>query len=143
MSSPSQRPGTDVVQELLEDSLMAFPISSLLISLYKQYQDRGFLTKKQLQGLYSKASSVPGMHTGRLATLEAIIKKLPNRHKSKLPEPIPEPAKDEGAGMLIQDILNKYPQHKRVLFLKSKYDNDEVLSAVETAELNKFHKLLK
>jgi hypothetical protein len=46
------------------------------------------------------------------------------------------------AGDLIEEILLKYPQHKRVLFLKAKYDNNEVISAAEVAELNKFKKLL-
>jgi hypothetical protein len=50
--------------------------------------------------------------------------------------------KDKVAGDLIEEILLKYPQHKRVLFLKAKYDNNEVISATEVAELNKFKKLL-
>ena len=38
--------------------------------------------------------------------------------------------------------MAKYPQHKRILFLKLKYDNSEVLSSAELKELDKFHKLL-
>jgi hypothetical protein len=133
--------GTDVIQEILEDSLMAFPVSSLLISFYKQYQQRGFLTKKQLQGLYSKASSIPDINPGRLATLEAIIKKLPNRFKSEATEIATEAEKNEEAGRMIDEILAKYPQHKRLLFLKAKYENNE-LSAAEEEEVKKFRKLL-
>ena len=36
---------------------------------------------------------------------------------------------------MLEAILAKYPQHKRVLFLKSKYDNNETLSATEMSEL--------
>ncbi len=45
-------------------------------------------------------------------------------------------------GLLIHAILNRYPQHKRVLFLKARYDNHEPLSPDEQKELRKFVKLL-
>lgn len=134
---------TDVIQEILEDCLLAYPVSSLLISLYKQYGQRGFLTKKQLEGLYAKASSVVGMHQGRLATLEAMIKRMPNRYKSALPEKQPIYEKDTASAALIEDILKRYPQHKRVLFLKSKVDHNEALSVAEQDELKRFMRLLK
>ena len=128
---------------LLEDCIMAYPISSFVISIYKQYQQRGWLSKKQLQGLYEKASKISGVPPGRLAALESIIKKMPTRERSELPETAPLFEKDEAAGKLIEDILSKYPQHKRVLFLKAKYDNNEVLSAMDVSELKKFKQLLK
>ena len=43
---------------------------------------------------------------------------------------------------MIEAIVEKYPQHKRVLFFKAKYDNNEVLSGVEKTELQKFCRLL-
>jgi hypothetical protein len=43
---------------------------------------------------------------------------------------------------MIEEILQKYPQHKRVVFLKMKYDNNEPLGATEINELEKFYKLL-
>ena len=46
----------DIVNEVLEECIMAYPVSSFIISLYQQYQKRGSLSKKQLQGLHSKAS---------------------------------------------------------------------------------------
>lgn len=137
-----KKSGTDVIQELLEDCLLAFPVSSMMISLYKQYGQRGFLTKKQMQGLHAKASSVPGMHTGRLATLEAIIRRMPNRFKSEKPKELPVEAKDTASGELILAILAKYPNHKQVLFLKSKYENNETLTPNELSELKRFAKLL-
>jgi len=51
--------------------------------------------------------------------------------------------KDEKAGEMIAAILAKYPQHKRVLFLKSKYDNNESLLPAEITELEKFKRMLK
>lgn len=65
----------DIINDLLEECIMAYPISSFIISLYKQYRERGSLSKKQLQGLYSKAAKVKDMPQNKLATLEAIIKK--------------------------------------------------------------------
>ena len=123
---------------------MALPdVPKLILSLYQQYQKRGFLTKKQLQGLHAKASGIPDISTAKLATLEAIIRKMPNRYKSELPEAKPLYEKDSVVAALINDILAKYPQHKRVLYLKNKYDNNEPFSLQETEELKKFHKILK
>ena len=133
----------DIVNDVLEECITAYPVSSFVISLYKQYMQRGSLSKKQLQGLYSKASKIENIQTGKLATLEAIIKKMPTRSKSELPENKPMFEKDENTGKIITTILTKYPLHKRVLFLKSKYDNNDLLSATETDELKKFEKLLK
>jgi hypothetical protein len=132
----------DIVNGVLEECIMAYPVSSFVISLYKQYQQRGSLSKKQLQGLLSKASKIENIQQSKLATLEAIIKKMPTRNKSELPENKPMFEKDETVGETITAILTKYPQHKRVLFLKSKYENNEILSAIEIAELKKFHQLI-
>jgi len=37
----------DIINDLLEECIMAYPISSFIISLYKQYRERGSLSKKQ------------------------------------------------------------------------------------------------
>ncbi|MEO6219957.1 MAG: hypothetical protein ABIO81_05980 [Ginsengibacter sp.] len=132
----------DIVNIILEDCIEAFPISSFVISLYKQYMQRGSLSKKQLQGLYSKASNIKDISPGKLGTLEAIIKKMPTRYKSELPETAPVFQKDEKVRAMIESILIKYPQHKRVLYLKAKYDNNEILNGPENAELKKFIQLL-
>lgn len=139
----TKKPGIDIVNEVLEDCIMAYPVSSFIISLYKQYQQRGSLSKKQLQGLHSKASKIEDISVGKLGTLEAIIKRMPTRYKSELPPPQPLFEKDKAAGELIAFILGKYPQHKRVLFLKLKYENNETLSAPEVAELKRFKQLIK
>ena len=136
------KPKLDIINMLLEDCIMAFPVSSFVISIYQQYQRRGWLSKKQLQGLYDKASKINGVLPGRLAALESIIKKMPTRQKSELPENKPMFEKDKNVGKLIDKILAKYPQHKRVLFLKSKYDNNETLTTIDISELKKFSQLL-
>jgi len=136
------KPKLDIINMLLEDCIMAFPVSSFVISIYQQYQRRGWLSKKQLQGLYDKALKINGVLPGRLAALESIIKKMPTRQKSELPENKPMFEKDEASGKLIEQILSKYPQHKRVLFLKAKYSNNETLSASDITELKKFSKML-
>ncbi len=138
----NNRQRIDIVNMVLEECIIAYPTSSFVISLYKQYTQRGSLSKKQLQGLYSKASKIEGISPGKLGTLEAIIKKMPTRYKSELPESAPVFEKDELSGEMIYSILEKYPEHKRVLYLKTKYENNDPLSALENAELKKFKKIL-
>jgi hypothetical protein len=138
-----KKPKIDIINDLLEDCILAYPVSSFVISLYKQYQERGSLSKKQLQGLHSKASKITDVSIGKLGTLEAIIKRMTTRYKSELPPPAPIFEKDQEAGVLIETILQKYPQHKRVLFLNAKYDNNEILSTIEISELRKFKQLIK
>ena len=134
----------DIVNEVLEACILAYPVSSFIISLYKQYISRGWLTKGQLQGLYSKAQVIEDLSPGKLASLEALINKMPNRTKSEAPkEATPLYQKDENTGNLIAAVLAKYPQHKRVLFLQSKYQNNEPLNAAEMADLKRFSQLLK
>ena len=132
----------DIVNEILEDCILAYPISSFIISLYKQYQLRGSLSKKQLQGLYSKASGIEKISPGKLATLEALIKKMPTRSKSDLPQPSETIIKEDFTVTWIASILAKYPQHKRVLFLKSKYENNEALSTAEMEDLKRISQLI-
>jgi hypothetical protein len=138
-----KKPEVDIVNEVLEECIVAYPVSSFVISLYKQYGERGSLSKKQLQGLYGKASQIKDISPGKLATLEAIINKMATRYKSEAPIAKPLFEKEEATGKIIEAILAKYPQHKRVLFLKAKYDNNEVLSTAEISDLKRFEQLLK
>ena len=41
----------------------------------------------------------------------------------------------------IQFVLTVFPQHRQVLFLQAKYDNNEIISPGELTELEKFYKL--
>jgi hypothetical protein len=136
-----QRRKIDIINEILEECILAFPVSSFVISLYQRYQLMGSLSKKQLQGLYGKAASIKGLAPGKLATLEAIINRMPTRYKSALPPSKPLFEKDSATGELISKILSKLPGHKRVLFLKAKYDNNEPLSTADIDDLIRFEKL--
>lgn len=137
------KPDVDIVLDILKAVLDAQPLSSFTQSILHQYQERGGLSKKQLEGLYSKATKVKDIPPGKLATLEAIILRKHSKHKSELPASTPLYVKDEEAGKMIEAILAKYPQHRRVLFFKLKYENNELLSPIERGELQKFSKLLK
>jgi len=137
------KPDVDVIMDILKAVTEAQPGSTFAQSLLQQYQERGGLSKKQLQGLFSKAEKVKTIPVNKMATLEAIILKKPNRYKSALPVAEPLHQKDEATGHMIGAILAKYPEHKRVLFFKSKYENNEVLTATEMSDLQRFSKLLK
>ncbi len=137
------KPGVDIVLDILTAVVEAQPNSEFAQSIMRQYQERGGLSKKQLEGLYGKAQKIKSIPAGKLATLEAIILKKHTKQRSELPEVKPLYQKDTAAGDLINSILKKFPSHKRVLYLKSKYDNNEVLSAIELSELARFSKLLK
>ena len=135
-----QKSGFDIVTEVLERCIMAYPVSSFVISLYKQYQERGSLSKKQLEGLYGKASKIEDINPGILATLEALIKKMPNRYKSDIPEQEKEIEEDINIPML-ENILEAFPQHKAALFLNEKIKNGLALSAQEVSDVERFYKL--
>lgn len=137
-----KKPDVDILKNVLEAASVAYPGSTFIQSLSHQYQERGGLSKKQLEGLYNKAAKVKNIPPNWLATLEAEILKRPTRYKSSSPTPAPLYEKDETIGQMISSILEKYPQHKRVLFFKSKYDNNEPLSSTELTELERFNKLL-
>ena len=73
----------------------AHPGSAFVNSLYQQYCNRGGLSKKQMEGLHSKASKTENISQSKLATLEAIIKKKPTRERSAASISAPLPTKDE------------------------------------------------
>jgi hypothetical protein len=132
----------DILLDILNEMVKAHPASNFVNSLHQQYCNRGGLSKKQLEGLHSKACKTESISHGRLATLEAIIKKKPTRERAAATVSAPLPVKDEAVGNMITAILDKYPQHKRLLFLRSKFDNNENIAALEIAEIEKFKKLL-
>lgn len=136
------KPELDIILDVLKQTLVSYPTSKFIESLLFQYQERGSLSKKQLEGLYKKAGNVKAIAPGKLATLEAIILKKPTRYNSPLPAPPTLITKDHLLEKQLTDILQKYPQHKRVLFIKSKFDNNEAISNFEKAEIERFYKLL-
>ena len=137
-----KKPGIDIIAKVLDAVYQHNTDALFTMSLMHQYEERGSLSKKQLEGLYQKAQKVKDLPPNLLGTLEAIILKMPTRHKSTVEHITPVYTKDPVAGKQITEILEKYPQHKRVVFLRAKYDNNELLSAEELAELKKFFKIL-
>lgn len=136
--------GIDIIGKILDACYTHNPDALFVMSLMHQYEERGSLSKKQLEGLLSKAQKVKDIPPNWLGTLEAIILKMPTRYKSEEPvvaAPIYE--KNEEAGKLINTILARYPEHKRVLFLQLKYNNRELISTDEINELKRFYKALK
>jgi hypothetical protein len=58
------KPDVDIVLDILKAVLEAQPLSSFTQSLLHQYQERGGLSKKQLQGLYGKAQKIKTIPAG-------------------------------------------------------------------------------
>ncbi|MBS4064940.1 MAG: hypothetical protein KGZ74_10290 [Chitinophagaceae bacterium] len=132
----------DIIDKVLEACYKYNPDALFVMSLMHQYEERGSLSKKQLEGLLAKASKVPDMPTNWLATLEATIHKMHTRAKDPAKAGKPLFEKDEALGAKMQAVLQKYPGHKRVVFLFEKFNRNEVLSPLEKTEIEKFHKLL-
>ena len=134
-------PSVDVILQVLLAAHEARPKAEFISSLLQQYRERGGLSKKQLEGLHSKASKIEGISVAHLATLQAIINKKQTRYKHEpaLPAKPEEPNDDLP---LINEILGKYPEHKRVLYFKMNIDKNMPLNKLEKDELRKFHKLL-
>lgn len=132
----------DIIDKILDACYKHNPDALFIMSLMHQYEERGSLSKKQLEGLYLKAAKVPEMPVNWLATLEATINKMHTREKSPAQINTPLYEKDELIGQKMELILQKYPQHKRVLFLYTKYQKNEILTQVEKAEVEKFYKIL-
>ncbi len=138
-----KKPDVDIVKNILEAAKKAYPASEFVHSLAHQYEERGGLSARQLEGLLGKASKIEDIPVNWLATLEALILKKPRKHRSALPENKPLYSKQEKEAEQVEEILQKYPEHKRVLYFKSMIDNNQTLSPADITELNRFHKLVK
>ncbi len=137
-----KKTGIDIINKVLEAVYAADKDSLFIMSLMHQYEDRGFLTKKQLEGLFDKARKIEDIAPGWIATIEAMIAKLPNRDRSPITrKPIPV-VEDENTAAQLEAILTKYPQHKAVLLLRSTFQKEKQLSVQDKAALQKFYKLL-
>ena len=133
----------DVLLDILNKMKGQYPESVFVNSLYNQYCNRGGLSKKQLEGLLDKARKTPQISHGHIATLEAIILKKPTRERAAPSVTVAAPLqKDTVLENMLAAILAKYPQHKRVLFIQSKFSKNEAVSVVEIEEVKKFYKLL-
>ena len=132
----------DFVEKILNACFKELKYDLFVMSLMHQYEERGFLTKGQLQGLYYKAETVKDLPAGLLATLKASINKLPTKEKKNAPIVLKEEKKDEETENKLKEILSKYPQHKAVLGLQHTFIKHDKLSSSEKLELNKIYKLL-
>ena len=132
----------DFVEKILDSCFKEFKYDLFLMSLMHQYENRGFLTKGQLQGLYYIAEKNKDLPTGLLATLQATITKLPTREKKNAPIEIKEVKKDEETESILKEILLKYPQHKAVLGLQNNFKKHDKLNSAEKLELDKIYKIL-
>ncbi|MFN0081721.1 MAG: hypothetical protein ACKVOM_04320 [Ferruginibacter sp.] len=135
-------PDIDIIADIIEAVLFARPSDTFCKSIAHQYMERGGLSKKQLEGLQGKAARIPGIPQGKLATLEAIIKTKHVTHRSEVTVVHQEQKMDAEAGNMIEEILSKYPQHKRVVLFKTLFDKDKILGTAEKEELIKFYKIL-
>jgi hypothetical protein len=135
-------PHIDIIMNILQLMMEKRPDSGFVKSLHQQYCERGGLSKRQLEGLYSKASGIEGFPTAKLATLEAIIKKKHSKERTPVSKAAESPVPDIATAKLIDDILTKYPQHKMVVLLRSKFQKDGFLSAPDADELKRLGKIL-
>ena len=132
----------NIILSILETLKENKPDSAFISSLHQQFCNRGGLSKKQLEGLYAKAVQSKIISSAKLATLEAIIKKKPNRYKSEKIKTIAVEQKDESILQTLEAILDKFPQHKMALFLQSKFKHNDPLSETEIAEIKRLGKVL-
>ncbi len=136
-----KKPEVDIILDVLQAVVLARPTDTFAQSLLNQYIERGSLSKKQLMGLFGKAEKIETITETKLATLEAIILRMNIRERSAPPPPTPLYTKDPEVKQMIDDVLAKFPQHKRVLFLQAKYENNEIINSSEKLELKNFQKV--
>ncbi len=132
----------NIVLNILETLKEAKPDSTFVVSLYNQFCNIGGLSKKQLEGLYTTAENSGLISGGKLATLQAIIKKKPTRYKSEVIKDTTVVEKDNSIELMLNQILEKYPQHKMALFLHSKCKHNDVLSETEISEVKRLNNVL-
>ncbi len=143
MSLPGNKKKVDVIDKVLEACYQYNKDALFVMSLMHQYEERGSLSKKQLEGLVAKARKVPDMPVGWLAAVEAIILKMPTRDKT--PVDLNKQDTTDSYEKWIDQckaILEKYPGHKRVLYFDALIQQRKPFSAVEQQELEKFYRLL-
>jgi len=143
MALTGKKKKIDVIDKLLEACYQHNKDALFVMSLMHQYEERGSLSKKQLEGLLLKAKKANDIPAGLIAGVEAIVLKMPTRDKTPVEEiRNKEQASGDKSGELIQELLHKYPQHKRVLFLKAQLEQRKILAVTEQQELEKFYQLL-
>ena len=143
MSLPGNKKKVDVIDKVLEACYQYNKDALFVMSLMHQYEERGSLSKKQLEGLVAKARKVPDMPVGWLAAVEAIILKMPTRDKTPV-DLNKQVATDPYEKWTDQckEILQRYRGHKRVVYFDALLQQRKPFSSVEQQELEKFYRLL-
>jgi hypothetical protein len=136
----------DVIDKLLSLCYAHNKDALFIMSLMHQYEERGSLSKKQLEGLLLKAQKIKEIPAHQIAAVEDIVLKMPTRDKTPVKKTtlaIDEAQVQISAALAQTDqILALYPAHKQVLLLKSKLTSHQPLTPQEQADLNKFVKIL-
>lgn len=136
----------DVIDKLLSLCYAHNKDALFIMSLMHQYEERGSLSKKQLEGLLLKAQKIKEIPAHQIAAVEAIVLKMPTRDKTPVQKttPVINEAQAQISTALAQadQILALYPAHKQVLLLKSKLTSHQLLTPQEQADLTKFVKML-
>ena len=86
----------DVIGKVLQALYEHDTDSLFVMSLMHQYEERGSLSKKQLEGLCAKARKVESLPAAWIGTIDAIILKMPTRYKSTLEKNTPVFQKNGG-----------------------------------------------
>ena len=136
----------DVIDKLLSLCYAHNKDALFIMSLMHQYEERGSLSKKQLQGLLLKAQKIKEVPAHQIAAVEAIVLKMPTRDKTPVQKTTPATgeAQVQITAALEQTaaVLALYPAHKQVLLLRSKLMDNQPLTPQEQTDLNKFVKIL-
>ena len=136
----------DVIDKLLSLCYAHNKDALFIMSLMHQYEERGSLSKKQLQGLLLKAQKIKEIPAHQIAAVEAIVLKMPNRDKTPVQKTTPAISEAEAhivaARAQTEQVLALYPSHKQVLLLRSKLMSHQSLTTQEQADLTKFVKIL-
>ncbi len=136
----------DVIEKLLTLCYEHNKDALFIMSLMHQYEERGSLSKKQLEGLLLKAQKIKEIPAHQIAAVEAIVLKMPTRDKTPINKSAAanDPIKESiGLALVkVDQILMLYPAHKQVQLFRFKLNNNQPLSAQEQTELDKFSRLL-
>ena len=136
----------DVIDKLLALCYAHNKDALFIMSLMHQYEERGSLSKKQLQGLLLKAQKIKEIPAHQIAAVEAIVLKMPTRDKTPVQKTTPAISEAEAhivaARAQTEQVLALYPSHKQVLLLRSKLMSHQSLTTQEQADLTKFVKIL-
>ena len=136
----------DVIEKLLALCYAHNKHALFIMSLMHQYEERGSLSKKQLQGLLLKAQKIKEIPAHQIAAVEAIVLKMPTRDKTPVQKTTPAhtgaEAQITAAIAQTEQILAVYPSHKQVLLLRSKLMSNQPLTPQEQTDLTKFVKIL-